>query len=77
MKIPKYINDLLNKRTKCANDFLYFDHKISEWIEKNGIDVPLEDYGTGARSLFEPEDSAETIRQCILEKDRRLSNEKI
>lgn len=68
MKIPKCIDDLLKKRKKYAIAFLDADCKISEWIEKNGIDVPSEDYGAGARSLFEAEDSAETIRQCILEK---------
>ena len=65
MKIPKYIDDLLKKRTKSASAFLDADCKISEWIEKNKIDVPDEDYGAGARALFESEDSEETIRQCI------------
>lgn len=68
MKIPKYIDALLKKRTKSATTFLDVDSKISEWIEKNKIDVPNEDYGAGVRALFESEDSEETIRQCILKK---------
>lgn len=68
MRIPKYINELLEKRAKYAELFTDVDDKISYWIEENGIDAPIEDYGMGARSLGEPRESIETIRECILNK---------
>ena len=68
MKIPKYIDKLLDKRAKSAMDFMSSDCQIAEWLEKNGIDVPSDDICTGACALMEPYSSINSIRECILSK---------
>ena len=38
MKIPKYIDKLLDKRARSAMQFISCDNKIVEWLEKNNIE---------------------------------------
>lgn len=71
MKIPKYINKLLNQRAKAAMDFLVADSKIVEWLDKNDIEVSSDHILTGACSLCEPSDSIEIIREYIREKETK------
>lgn len=68
MKIPKYIDKLLEQRAKAAETFLECDWKIFNWLEKNGIEVNPDDINTGACSLCEPWGIIESIRDCIKEK---------
>ena len=70
MKIPKYIDELLERRARCADLFISCDNQIAEWLEKNNIDVPEVDIRTGACSLCEPWSSIEAIRSCIREKEK-------
>lgn len=67
MKIPNYIDELLERRAKAAETFMSVDLKISEWLDKNNIDVGSDDIGTGACSLCEPYCSIDNIRKCIEE----------
>ena len=68
MKIPKYIDELLDRRARCAESFIECDSKIAEWLENNNIDVSPDDIRTGACSLVEPWGSIDAIRRCIEEK---------
>ena len=68
MKIPKYINKLLEKRAKSAMTFINCDNQIVEWLDKNNIEVESDHILTGACSLCEPYNSIARIRQCIEEK---------
>ena len=47
MNCPKYIRDALRARALAAERFNEKDLLISEWIDKNNIEVPLEDYHGG------------------------------
>ena len=69
MKIPKYIDELLKKRAKAAEQFRATDVKIQDWLEKNNIAVSNDDIATGAVSLCEPYTSIENIRECIRDKE--------
>lgn len=65
MKIPKYIDMLLEKRAKSAMDFMNCDSKIVEWLEKNNVEVSTDHILSGACSLIEPYSSINHIRECI------------
>lgn len=69
MKIPKYIDDLLERRAKAAMDFIAADVKISAWLDQHNIVVSADDINTGALSLCEPYNSIDNIRNCIEESD--------
>lgn len=65
MKIPKYVDEALKKRTKAAIIVLKNDTIVTDFINKHNIDVNSEDYCGGVEmyaNLFESEDA---IRQAI------------
>lgn len=66
MKIPKYIEEALQRRVRAATAFNEADWIISTWLAKNGIDC--EDFDTygGVESIVNPVSSANRIRECIL-----------
>lgn len=65
MRIPKYIDELLESRAKAAERFIHADIQIAEWLDKNNIDVGPDDINTGVCSLCEPRSSIANIRDCI------------
>ena len=69
MKIPKYIDKMLERRAKSALDFICADNNIRRWLEKNNIEVSPDHILTGACSLLEPYSSIEHIRECIRDKE--------
>lgn len=66
MKIPKYIDEALRKRTSCACKLLTYDEIVTDFIDKYHIDVNSEDYGGGCEMFINPHDSEEAVRQAIL-----------
>lgn len=66
MRIPKYIDEALRKRAKCAFRFLQYDDIVSKFIEKHDIDVNSEDYGGGVESITNPYESENAVRKAIL-----------
>ncbi len=68
MKIPKYIDKLINTRANLASQFCDADHRLSKWLIKNGIEVDSCDFQGGVESLVNPWDSAERVRQAIKNK---------
>ena len=70
MRIPKYIDDALEKRAKTIDAYMKQDAIISKFITDNGIDVPLEDYGFGAEAFCNTYESNELIRDCITNHER-------
>lgn len=43
MKIPKYIENILNKREQLAYQLNEYNVKLDDWLEKNGADLNDED----------------------------------
>lgn len=72
MKIPKYIDEALKKRTKAANVFNHYDGVVSDWIEKSGLadDIDPSDYHGGVESIVNPEESEIAIREAAVKKER-------
>lgn len=71
MKIPKHIDDALVKRRKAAIKLMNYDGIVTDFIEKNQIDVNSEDYSGGVEMYSNPYDSEKAIRQAILNHNKR------
>lgn len=71
MKIPKYIDEALKKRTKAAEAFNHYDWIISHWIDEHGLeeDIDLADFHGGVESIVNPRESEKSIRTAILQKE--------
>lgn len=71
MKIPKYIDEALRKRTKAAEAFNEHDWTVSEWLDKNDVadNLDLEDYHGGVEAIVNPRESEKRIRNAILSKE--------
>lgn len=66
MKIPKYIDKALVQRRKVACKLMDLDGIITDFINKNQIEVHSEDYCGGVEMYSNPCASEESIRKAIL-----------
>lgn len=66
MRIPKYIDEALRKRTDVAYKFVDYDCIVSNFVENNGIELDPMHYGLGCESLLNPDSSANAVREAIL-----------
>lgn len=57
MKIPKYIDEALHKRTSSACKLLKYDEIVTKFIDKHHIGVDFEDYDGGCEMFLNPYDS--------------------
>lgn len=71
MKIPKYIDEALHKRTSSACKLLKYDDIITSFIDKYHIGVNYEDYEGGCEMFTNPYKSEEAVRQAILNHNKR------
>ena len=67
MKIPKYIEYLITRRAKLAADLIDADMVLSQWLESNDIETECCDTRGGPEMLGNPYDSADRIRQAIID----------
>lgn len=65
MKIPKYIDEALKRRTKAADAWFYNDLVISEFIDKYNLKVDCADYHNGVEGIINPYESELRIRDII------------
>lgn len=70
MKIPKYIDQALNLRTKSAVQLNKADTVIADFIIKNDIAVESYDYCSGVEMYANPYDSEDRIREAILNTEK-------
>lgn len=70
MKCPKYIQDALYKRSKCAGLFMKWDCIICNFLEKHGIEVESYDIATGCESYINPLASSRRILEAIEKKEK-------
>ena len=71
MKIPKFIDIALRRRTKAAVSFNTNDYIVSHWITKNGLenDIDTADFHGGVESIINPYSSEVNIRKAIEQKE--------
>lgn len=68
MRIPKYIEKLINTRANLASQFNNADYRLSKWLDKNGIKADNCDFHGGVEALVNPWASADRIKQAIEDK---------
>ncbi len=68
MKVPKYIEIAIRRRAKAAMLLTENDVIISNWCEKNGIELKEYDICGGCESLVNPIASANRILKAIQNK---------
>lgn len=75
MKIPKYVDKLIERRMELALQLAVVSHKLDKWLEKNGI--PLGDDYTlaGCMIYCEPCTAAKCVRYDIENFERNKTNE--
>lgn len=71
MRIPKYIDEALKKRTRYARKLIECDNIVTDFIDKYHIGVDYEDYDGGCEMFFNPDESEEAVRQAILNHNKR------
>lgn len=71
MRIPKYIDEALKKRTQYARKLLECDDIVTNFIDKYHIGVDFEDYDGGCEMFVNPYESEEAVRQAILNHNKR------
>ncbi|MCI8993152.1 MAG: hypothetical protein HFG80_10620 [Eubacterium sp.] len=68
MKIPKYIEKLIEKRAGLAALLNHADYKLAEWLKKNGVEVEEYDIYGGCEMYVNPWDSAKRVKKAIEDK---------
>lgn len=71
MKIPKYVDKLIERRMKLAYELMDVSSQLDSWLENNDFDLSeLSDY-TRTRCMIycEPDAAASNLRQDILDKE--------
>lgn len=71
MKIPKYIDSALKKRTKYAFLLDKYMGIVDNWLDKNGIVCEAYDTHTGYEIYCNPTASEVRIREMIEEHDKQ------
>ena len=66
MKIPKYIEEALRKRSKASVMLSKFDYIVTKFIEEHNIYVDEYDYNGGCEAIINPYESEERIKTAIL-----------
>ena len=66
MQIPKYIEKALEQRVKAAEKFNEADYIVSTYLDKMGIEADMWNTYSGANAIVNPDESAERIREAIL-----------
>ena len=68
MKIPKYIDELLKKRTKLANRLDIVCGELDDWLDSHDIEPDSSCYHTGVETYVNPSSSEKEVRRAILQK---------
>lgn len=70
MKIPKYVDTLINQREKYAIKLLKVCRKLDDFIIENDIECETFDTLGGCEIYANPSQSASRIRGAILDKEK-------
>jgi hypothetical protein len=69
MKIPKYVQKLIDRRCKLADQLAEVCYDLDEWLDKNGIECESCDTHTGVEIYCNPCSSRQRIINAILRSD--------
>lgn len=65
MKVPKYIEKLIDRRAALADSLNDADCKLGKWLEKNEVDVEECDIYGGCEMYVNPWGAAYRIKQAV------------
>lgn len=68
MKIPKYVDDLIQRRQKYAEMLNSVASQLDDWLIANSIECSPDSYQTGCAIYADPGSAADDVRQSILQK---------
>lgn len=69
MNIPKYVDELLKRRTKLAEQLAAVSYEVDEWLENNEIPTGNDYTRTGCMIYCEPVVAERCVRGDILAKE--------
>lgn len=70
MKIPKYVQKLIDRRCKLADELAEVSYALDVWLDENGIQCEMYDTHTGVEIYCDPYSSKQRIINAILNKER-------
>lgn len=65
MKILKYIQNLIIRRERLANELMNVSFELDEWLEEQGIPLGTDYCATGCMIYCEPEMARECVEEDI------------
>ena len=68
MKIPKYVQKLIDRRCKLADELAEVSYALDVWLDENGIECEMCDTHTGVEIYCDPYSSKQRIINAILNK---------
>lgn len=74
MKIPKYVERLIERRERLAMQLMDVSSELDEWLEKNGIQTGTDYTNTGCMIYCEPHTAAKCVIEDILNKNKEREN---
>ena len=66
MKIPKYVQKLIDRRCKLAMDLMNVCYNLDTWLDKNNIECEDCDTHTGVEIYCNPYDSRNRVIEAII-----------
>lgn len=69
MRIPKYVERLIQRRERLAWELIKVGSDLDEWLEKNNISTETAYTNTGCMIYCEPEAAARLVSEDILNKE--------
>lgn len=69
MKIPKYVERLIQRRERLGWELMSVSSDLDEWLEKNNIPIGTDYTTTGCMIYYEPSTAAKLVREDILNKE--------
>lgn len=68
MKIPKYVQKLIDRRWKLAEELNDVSNQLDAWLENNGISICNDYTTTGCMVYCEPYNAKKCVEEDILNK---------
>ena len=68
MRIPKYVQKMIDRRRKLADELNKVSVELDEWLEKNGFNVYTDYTCTGILIYTEPGTARNNVMRDILKR---------
>ncbi len=69
MKIPKYVEKLIERRRKLAYELIEVDAELDDWLEKHNIPLSGDYTASGCMIYCKPDTAAQNVRNDIINKE--------